>query len=701
MLVAKFNKIPLGAVATRLNVHATFHMMLCQLTEAALASKVKELICSKEDVNKKNISGYTALHIAAENGHAKAVNLLIKYKADVDAITENKFTCLHCAASVVNIEVLKSLIKARAPLYAEDKNGRSFVHIAAENGNVSVLDLDAIKVDNAALLEDKLTCGSSPLHTAVLAGHDKFVAALLKAGVDVNVQDSSGKPPLAVSKGSTMKSILRSFGAGRWTRLMVAAEQGGRKFEQLIDGTKCMYCVQNKENFPPWFQRLVRFHSALMKQDEGWYWGDHERQNMVMTNERLKVAKVGNYPDYSAAVGNTVLEFGIHKWEIKVDNVCSMWMGISRGVLENDLLGANPVTLDARYYNDLFMLVLQSDGTLINCGKAATVEVPYEQGYSSGQLIVFEMDTFKHTLSVKIDERLVFSASGIDDRDVRPYVCMDYDETAVLVSRHSVVVHDACPSPAELPAMASNIESDPALGAESVTKLWKWGAHEQQNLQLTSESGEDKVNKVTDWPDYSSVVGSEELNEGIHTWRMKLENVQSIWVGIARNAEECRALDRFPAHASGEDIFIFAIGSDGSPIYSGQNHPSIDYHSSVDLSSCQTVTLELDAYKHCLRLYIDQNASPVMTASNVDCRGVRPYVCMDYEESVTLLNTTCRFCRSQSIAEEDWCKGFDNTLWPVEIDEVLIRHPLAGSFLFFFTKGFSGMHSILTTHTHK
>jgi ankyrin repeat protein len=839
-LFSKFNTKPLGAIATRLNVHGTFHTMLCQITEEALASEVKARICSKTDVNMQNTLGSTALHIAAENGHAKAVDLLIQHNADVHTtVYETKFSCLHCAALGGNGEVLESLIKEGAPLDARDNDARTMLHVAAQQGNSSVPDI--LSKYDSTLLEAKDNSGSTPLHTAALAGHASFVKALLKAGVDVNVQDNSGRSPLALSKQGTIKTILRSLGAGGWTPLMIAAEQGGRKFEQLLKAIGCLRCVQDKKEFPGWFQRLVCFHSALteLPLESGWVWGGHEHRNLVISDKKLKIIKETDYPDYSAAVGSKILEYGIHKWEIKVDKVSSMWMGIARGIEENDLLGSYPG--NAQYHDDVFMLAFQSSGNLINCGKQVTVEVAYEQGYSSGQVIAFEIDTFRHTLSVKIDGKSVFLASGIDDRNVRPYICMDYYETAFLVSRHSLVVGDAEHRQSDTSAVETAWiwEPDPTLGtvdgagqfarkraaestpvsvlgnkklspdkvftwalqvknvqemwigvakgdsdrlrhispnecgggdqilaisaggvffnnlssgndrelsrrdsgslfssghvvevvvnvaekwlkvrvegalvrivsgvdlidfqpyvcicrSETVMFLsaacreirftrenasWRWGSHEQQNLRL-SGPGEETITKSTDSPDYSSVIGSEELEGDIQTWSMKVENVKSMWVGIARNVEENKALDKHPSNLSGEDAYLVAFGSDGTTVIAGAS-PLIDSPSGYDFNSGQIVRLELDSLKNCLRMYIDGAVAPAVTASNVDCRGLRPYVCMDYAESVTLVEKTClyRTTRAQAIAVDDWCKGFNNEIWPDEINEALIKHPLGG-----------------------
>jgi ankyrin repeat protein len=818
--------------------------MLGQITEETLARDVKARICSKTDINMKNALGYTALHIAAENRHAKSVDLLVKHNADVHILTkESRFSCLHCAALGGNSKILEFLINEGAPLEARDRDERSLLHIAASQGNAGVLGILSIR--NSALLEAKDNSGNTPLHAAASAGHSQFVKALLQAGVDVNVLDANDISPLALTKESNTKTILRSHGAGGWTPLMIAAEQGGEKFERLLKAMDCLQCVKDKEYFPSWFRRRVCFYAALTEhaQHDDWIWGGHEPRNLLLTEKGLKISKERDYPDYSCAVGNKVLVYGIHRWELKVDKVSSMWMGITRGIEENNLLDQYPGA--AQNFDDVYMLVFHSNGGYINFGKAATFEVVNQQGYTSGQQISFELDMFRHTLSVKINGKLFFLVSGVDDQGVRPYVCMDYSEAVTLVSRKSMVAGDV-DSYSDVPGSSSQWVTDPALAtvdsmgqlskrhsadsspisalgrtkfstsgayswavqvknvqemwigiakgdndrlwraspidfgagdhvlalgssgalqknvSGSIRELnrsdsgpcyssgqkvevmvnvpdrilkvrvdgmlirvisgvdlegfqpyvcirrsetvilqpvacremkfdvekatWKWGAHERQNLKIGGD-GQESVTKGTNSPDFSSVVGSEELEGGIHTWSMKVDNVGAMWVGIARNAE----LDKQPSDVSGEDAYVVAFCSDGSTHIIG-SYPSIDAPSSYCFSSGQTVKLELDTLKFRLLMYIDGTLA--VTASKVDCRAVRPYVCMDEEESVTLGQRSCSFraVKSLAVGNDDWHKGFDNSCWSEDIDEALIKHPLAGPSKFDIqNKGYSSV----------
>ena len=90
------------------------------------------LINAKADVNARNQDGWTALHLATQNGHKDCLEVLIKAKADVNARNQNGRTALHVAALNGHKDCLEALIKANADVNAVDKNGWTPLHIALE-----------------------------------------------------------------------------------------------------------------------------------------------------------------------------------------------------------------------------------------------------------------------------------------------------------------------------------------------------------------------------------------------------------------------------------------------------------------------------------------------------------------------------------------------------------------------------------------
>ncbi len=63
-----------------------------------------------------------------------------------------------------------------------------------------------------------------------------------------------------------------------------------------------------------------------------------------------------------------------------------------------------------------------------------------EAKYQDGQRLQFELNMHEHTLTFKIDGRLVCIASNVDHRRVRPYICMQGRCSVKLMERKSYYV---------------------------------------------------------------------------------------------------------------------------------------------------------------------------------------------------------------------------------------------------------------------
>ncbi|MBM4183783.1 MAG: hypothetical protein FJ207_06090 [Gemmatimonadetes bacterium] len=142
---------------------------------------VRSVLAQGADVNGAEGDGLTALHVAAERGHAPIVGLLIERGAAVEAKTRiGSYTPLHLAAMGAHADVAAHLLDAGA-------------------------DADAVTTNT----------GVTPLHLAAAAiGGAETVATLLARGADPNVREASaGQTPLmfaaAENRADAVRALLR------------------------------------------------------------------------------------------------------------------------------------------------------------------------------------------------------------------------------------------------------------------------------------------------------------------------------------------------------------------------------------------------------------------------------------------------------------------------------------------------------------
>jgi ankyrin repeat protein len=247
-------------------------------------STVVHLLKNGADINARNTSGETPLHIAVKKPgfrtyseyqslHGNMVALLLRNGANVNAINERGQTPLHVLRSqsdypgvqhpstsiVANllrrhggydfsldfaeivkkggVNVIKKLIRSNSTfLNVTDKDGNTILHVAAANGHRNVVKLlleSGADVNQKISLELPLppyTVVSSranwtPLHTAVYNNHRDIVTLLLAKGAEIDAKTSLDESALllaACQANDDIVKILLANGAA-----VDARERGG------------------------------------------------------------------------------------------------------------------------------------------------------------------------------------------------------------------------------------------------------------------------------------------------------------------------------------------------------------------------------------------------------------------------------------------------------------------------------------------
>lgn len=113
------------------------------------------------------ISGYTALHYAARNGHLNVCRYLVEKGAHIDAATKSgqatslhracsagkTFQCFQAKAKIVLMllgksEIVTFLLSEKADVALRDGDGKTALHRASENNHVEICEVLASRFPN-------------------------------------------------------------------------------------------------------------------------------------------------------------------------------------------------------------------------------------------------------------------------------------------------------------------------------------------------------------------------------------------------------------------------------------------------------------------------------------------------------------------------------------------------------------------------
>ena len=193
-------------------------------------------------VKAPDMSGWSAIHIAADSEAVEMLSWLLRNGAPVDAetlgFTHSGRTALHFAAaksSDAGPRMVKELLKrgAKAAM-ATRQGGNTPLHYAIDGRSVETVE---ILLSSSADANVRNSSGITPLHKAVaIPGLEAVVAALLKGGADPNQKTglSAARKLAAVKDANDLKQAYYSVTSQTALHIAVKGKDAQRTVEILL-----------------------------------------------------------------------------------------------------------------------------------------------------------------------------------------------------------------------------------------------------------------------------------------------------------------------------------------------------------------------------------------------------------------------------------------------------------------------------------
>ncbi|XP_048382772.1 nuclear factor NF-kappa-B p105 subunit-like isoform X1 [Stegostoma tigrinum] len=157
------------------------------------AEVVELLLQAGADMNLLDCLGNSVLHLAAQQGDVKVLNVLLskKNKPVVKLLhlpNNAGFNVVHLAVLANSLSSLRQLIAAGADVDSpEQQAGRTALHLAVEQENISLAG--SLLLEGSAEVDATTFDGSTALHIAAGRGYTKLCALLIAAGADPHIEN--------------------------------------------------------------------------------------------------------------------------------------------------------------------------------------------------------------------------------------------------------------------------------------------------------------------------------------------------------------------------------------------------------------------------------------------------------------------------------------------------------------------------------
>jgi ankyrin repeat protein len=162
---------------------------------------VETLLNAGADVNSKDTSGVTILHMAVFKNNFKLLEIVLEKEVDMDVKTIGGRTPLHYAANWGYTEQLLALLNKGANVNVQDSDDNTPLHLAANHGDIKVV---VALLENGANMNISNKEGVTPLYAAAIG--DDFAQSVQHA-IDKGQNDNI--PPYYENAKKWCKQIIK------------------------------------------------------------------------------------------------------------------------------------------------------------------------------------------------------------------------------------------------------------------------------------------------------------------------------------------------------------------------------------------------------------------------------------------------------------------------------------------------------------
>jgi ankyrin repeat protein len=166
------------------NDGTTWLMLAAEGNQISLVDEILRTGC--DNINAKNVAGYTALYYAAYNAHIEIFKLLIAANADLTIPNKAGKTPLECILENGHPDYLKfKFLIDEGKLQLSKEEGEMLLPIVARNGDINMMEL-LINMTKADVNSPNKK-GITSLQMAAYHGNVAMVEFLITKGADINV----------------------------------------------------------------------------------------------------------------------------------------------------------------------------------------------------------------------------------------------------------------------------------------------------------------------------------------------------------------------------------------------------------------------------------------------------------------------------------------------------------------------------------